>query len=75
MLQNPAVDLAVEHVAAVPRNALFTKLCKRDLPPVDDGGHARHLLLFLQLLLLTAQDDIDLRLFLLLLKEIGRGDP
>ena len=61
--QQPAIDLALQHLLAVPVQAFLRQLRQGQLAAVDQGGHARVLLL--QLRVVVDVDDLGLLLQLL----------
>ena len=67
LLQDLAVDLAVEHFAAVAGDALVGELGQRNRLAVDRRGDARHLLLLGRIV----EDVDDLGLLLHLLEELA----
>src|SRR5439155_16626290 len=73
LLQDFAIDLAVEHLAAVPRDALLGKLGEHDRFAIDGRGHAGHLLLLLRIV--DENLYLPLGLVLQFFKAITRGLP
>ena len=70
LLQQPPADRALQHLDAVPLDALLAQLAHRDLAIVDRGGDAGHLPAKLRIV--VDVDDLTFGTILKLLENVGR---